>query len=405
VIARLLTDLMEATNGLFIVDFLDMSSWDFVESIHFEPESRILKAIWKTRSAEELEAHDHLMAGLYGFVMHVQEATVAASAKFCGHTSSGVRVSRTKHYSARTPLMAPSLAVWKGNIVAVHVVCFDTSAINHLLEDPELPRLRLALVARRRSRLTALNVIEIARTKSDTQREALRQLEVELARGELPFEVPNAMLLAYTRALFSGTSEMEVTVSGDHRALWDALAHADAVTEDAQSELLRWTNELNQSRVRAAELLGEAVAEKLPSGSDRPNGPIPLLRQFMLRENWLKVYSLPARVVKEVTGKVLPASKLDELLAAPPGFWRVYLAAVGVQMYFDAFWHPQHGKRRKAGLLDIWAGMYLPLCDEFVTADRDQFYALRIVNVFNGRRPQTRLLTYRAFRRCLLAAG
>jgi hypothetical protein len=177
------------------------------------------------------------------------------------------------------------------------------------------------------------------------------------------------------------------------------------VTEHLQEELLRWTRELNDAQRRASALLGKAVMEKLPRGSDRPPGPVPLLRQFMLRENWLKLYSFPARVVKEETGKVLPASKLDQLLTATPGFWSVYLAAIAVQMYFNAFWHPEHGKRRNPGLLDIWAGMYLPLCDEFITNDVDQFHALRIVNVFSGRRPRAHVLTYAQFRQRLLAAG
>lgn len=285
----------------------------------------------------------------------------------------------------------------------VRIVCFDTSGINQLLNDPQNETLRSRLVLNRRPRVTALNVIEIARTKSPARREALRRLEFELSSGELPFEIPNDLLLRYTRALIAGAGEMEVTLEGDGRALWSALARADAVTEELQAELLRWTRELDESRRLAGVALGTAVDEKLPRAVDRVSGPIPLLRQFMMRENWLKVYWFPARVVKEETGKVLPASKLDALLTAAPGFWAVYLSAIVVQMYADAFWHREHGRRPKPSLLDMWAGMYLPLCDDFVTNDFDQFTALRIMNVFSGRRPRARVLTWPQFRKDLLA--
>lgn len=285
------------------------------------------------------------------------------------------------------------------------IVCFDTSAINQLLDDPQQTVIRAALREKYQTRVTALNVVEIAKTKNATRREALRQLEFELSSNEPPFELPNEMLMAYTRALVARTGEMRVTIADERKELWFAMAHADAVTAEAQAEILRWTADLDASRARGAAALRAAVDEKFSSPVDRPANPVRLLRQFMLRENWQHVYWLPARVIKEETGKVLAASRLDELLTASPGFWSVYLVATVLQMYPDAFWHKRHGRRSRVGLLDLWAGMYLPLCDRFVTYDFDQRDALRIMNVFSRRRPRAHVLNWSKFREHLLSAG
>jgi hypothetical protein len=285
------------------------------------------------------------------------------------------------------------------------IACFDTSAINQMLDDSEGDGILSLLTHHYDVRITALNIVEIAKTRNGARREHLRALEFALSHGEAPYAFPNELLIAYTQALVAGKGELRITIGDERRELWVALAQPEAVTEEGRAKIIEWTKALDVSRLGAASVLRAAVEEKLPNATDRATNSIALIRDFMLRENWQFVYSLPAAVVKEFTGKVLAVSKLDRLLAAEPGFWAVYLVSTVLQMYSDAFWHRQHGRRNKVGLLDLWAGMYLPLCDCFITHDFDQFEALRIVNVFSKRRPRARVLRWSHFRKVLLAAG
>jgi hypothetical protein len=56
-------------------------------------------------------------------------------------------------------------------------------------------------------------------------------------------------------------------------------------------------------------------------------------------------------------------------------------------------------------MLDLWFAVYLPFCDVFVTHDKDQYRALRFLNVFNSRRPHTRIWRWSKLRTILSQAG
>ena len=69
----------------------------------------------------------------------------------------------------------------------------------------------------------------------------------------------------------------------------------------------------------------------------------------------------------------------------------IYQRAVQVQGY---------GKRNP-GHLDLWSATYLPICDVFVTRDKRQRRALKILNKANPRPPQ--ILCYAQWRQSLIA--
>ncbi|GFE87405.1 hypothetical protein [Steroidobacter agaridevorans] len=80
------------------------------------------------------------------------------------------------------------------------IYCFDTSAINRLFDDPEWEPIVTALLSTGSIRITAYNVLEVAKTRGDTRRTALMQMMVRLSDGKRPLDRPNTILLTYAAA-------------------------------------------------------------------------------------------------------------------------------------------------------------------------------------------------------------
>ncbi len=71
-------------------------------------------------------------------------------------------------------------------------------------------------------------------------------------------------------------------------------------------------------------------------------------------------------------------------------------------IYQRAVQEQGYGHKKNPGHLDLWSATYLPICDVFVTRDKRQRRALKILNKANPRPAQ--VLSYAQWRQSLLAA-
>jgi hypothetical protein len=76
-----LRELMDATDGLFIVDFIDMANWDYVRDITVDEGSRIIRMIWKDYEGRRPDdmSWGAFPAERYGFAMRIQEVAIMSS--------------------------------------------------------------------------------------------------------------------------------------------------------------------------------------------------------------------------------------------------------------------------------------------------------------------------------------
>lgn len=293
------------------------------------------------------------------------------------------------------------------------VVCFDTSTINNLLIDPEAERLTTLLLDQYDVYITAVNVAEIGKTRSADKRERLRALEKRLAKTHMPLDIPNEIVKKITAAFGRGETQVTFSVTDDREGLWVAMSEPDSVGQEECAELNSWASELEDGNLQTATQFRARVDEIFASAPEnRPVSPFDVLR-FYLKAPWPLLYWLPSQVYKLETGRVLPLSRLDDLLTAKPSIWPLYLGAYAFLIYSGSFWQPEHGPRNTTGLLDAWSSVYLPFCDVFVTHDRGkrkrdgtwrthgQYQALRIINTLNTREPRTHILTWEQFRKRL----
>jgi hypothetical protein len=289
-------------------------------------------------------------------------------------------------------------------------VCFDTSTINNLMMDSEVERLTTTLLERYDVYITALNVAEIGKTNSAQKREQLRAFEKRLAREYEPLDMPNEIIKKITRAFHCGETAVTFSVTDDRESLWIAMSEPNSVGDEERAELASWADGLEQLNQESAASFRARVDQIFAAEpNSRPRSATAVLR-FYLKAPWSLLYWLPSQVYKLETGRVLPLSRLDDLLMAEPSIWPLYLGAYAFLIYSGSFWQPQHGPRNTVGLLDVWSSVYLPFCDVFVTHDRGnkrrdgswrtrgQYQALRVINTLNSRKPRTRILTWEQFR-------
>jgi hypothetical protein len=192
-----------------------------------------------------------------------------------------------------------------------------------------------------------------------------------------------------------------VTLGEASRQLWVTMSEPHSVGDQECSELTRWAAGLERSNDSANTVLRPELDRIFASNpAARPRTPKQLLRIYM-RAGWLARYGVTAEIYKRATGHVLSLHRLDNFLTVRPSIWPLYLGAEMYSTYYRVVREKRLGPRKYVGMLDLWAAVYLPFCDVFVTHDRGQFSALRLLNAFNSRRPRTHVVRWSEFRASL----
>jgi hypothetical protein len=288
------------------------------------------------------------------------------------------------------------------------IVCFDTSALNQLMDDSKGSRLTSILLRDFDVYITALNIVEIGKTACPDRREQLRAFEKHLAKGFEPLDLPNQLVQRACLAFHNRAEKIVVTLGEASRQLWVAMSEPHSVGDQERSELTRWADGLESSNAAANAVLRPDLDRIFASSpAARPRTPKQLLRIYM-RAGWPVRYRVTAEIYKRATGCVLPLSQLDNFLTTQPSIWPLYLGAEAYSIYYGAVWERGLGPRNPAGMFDLWAAAYLPFCDVFVTHDTrrgGQFSALRLLNAFNSRRPRTQVVRWSKYRASLSGRG
>lgn len=288
------------------------------------------------------------------------------------------------------------------------VVCFDTSALNQLMDDLESDRLTAILLRDFDVWVTAINIIEIGKTTSPERREQLRAFEKRLAKKFEPLDMPNALAQRVCLAFHNQDKDITVTLGEANRQFWAAMSVPNSVDEQGRLALKQWVNALESAAARVGALVRPEL-DRIFAGNpaERPKTPKQLLRIYMgLR--WMVRYGVTAEIYKRATGYVLPLSQLDSFLTAKPSIWPLLFGAEAYSFYYKIVWESGNGSRNRANKLDLWSAVYLPFCDVFVTHDTKkggQLRALRLLNVFNSRRPRTHVVHWPKFREALSTRG
>jgi hypothetical protein len=158
-------------------------------------------------------------------------------------------------------------------------LCFDTSTINQLMDDPDSEQLTSALLRDFTIYLTAFNIMEIGKTTNPDRREQLRAFEPRLAGGCVPLDLPNPLVQRIYMAFYNRTDGLEVTLGEASCDVWWAMSEPYSVSEAERRELKRWVDDLERSYVAANKALQPEIS-RLFAGYVRPSTPKHYLRSY-----------------------------------------------------------------------------------------------------------------------------
>lgn len=280
--------------------------------------------------------------------------------------------------------------------------CFDTSALNRLLDDPDREALVCAFLASGSFRITAFNVVEAAKTADVARRGTLLKLFHRLSSGDRFLDRPDTIVRAAARAFAErghrGKTSVTINADADLDGLWVAMNEPERIDENVRAELLDWARLWEDDFDAIVSGDRDVVQRILRSVPSRARRPAETVRAYIRNKH--KVFTdLVAPIYEKCTGTTLLESDFDDLMVEP--IWSLYLASYAYGMHSRSVRAQNYSRRRVAGAFDLGQAVYLRFCDRFVTQDLAQYRALRFLNVLNTEE-RAEVLTYDAFRDRLL---
>jgi hypothetical protein len=280
------------------------------------------------------------------------------------------------------------------------IYCFETSAVNQLHDDPDGPAIIQGLFGSGNEiRITALNVIEVIGTRDADRRISLLRLLSETARGVRPLAIPSDLLIAAARGYHQRQDKFDVSISAEQDGLWIAMQDPEAVQTEDRIEVLEWSSDRERTFLDSHRNGRPDFQRIFKDGAPRPRSASELIRNYNSNDDFL--YEVVGPIYERVVGSPLPREELRQFLQLSPTVWALFLAAWAYSIFGRGIRIDRYSADFNAGMIDIANAAYLPLCDVFVTEDRNQRKALRAVSPLSEpRRP--RILSYSAFRKRVL---
>lgn len=270
---------------------------------------------------------------------------------------------------------------------------FDTSAINKFYGDKEPEFVELFATQGHRVIPSALNVAELAATVDPVKRNALLHLLSRLSGDIVPLELPTNILRNVAKAHASGQNCCECSVNGRHAGVWVALKEPEKLDDVCRAEMAAWGKReedefLSWHRDRRVLTQAWITGKRLPFDMNRAS----FLRYCTASDDLIDHFA--ATHYRSATGVELLQTETRAFLRFHPS-WGLWLLSQALAAYLRGIQDEGFGVRN-AGTRDLQCAVYLPLVDCFVTDDKEQYRAIRLLNKFNPRR--TSVVRYRLFR-------
>ncbi|HXX24824.1 MAG TPA: hypothetical protein VEO19_16915 [Terriglobia bacterium] len=274
---------------------------------------------------------------------------------------------------------------------------FDNSAVNRLADDPEQAPLLAGMQTGFWFRLSGDSVDEIVATTDKARRRLLLDLcKLLLTSGECL--LPHAELIeGVTKQHATATAFKWDAVGVRCRDLEDEIVRQEFINDHIAAEQRRLSavvgNEFAQIHERARPHFQKLFR--------RHGAPPPSLNGLVeaLQVPRGAFWSMASDLYSEPTGvNINEAAARDFVDACPP--FRSLLMALCVAQHQRSVQNP---RQKSTGVVDLFASVYLPYCDEFVTADRMQQEAL--LQVASLAKLAAKVRSYADFRAALLLRG
>jgi hypothetical protein len=288
------------------------------------------------------------------------------------------------------PARAVARVVMAMDIPNKHIL--DTSAWNALFEDKRRDDL-VAVLQTKVILPTSVAITELAAIEDPEHRIAILQLVKTLGRDNRPLATPNELIIMACQGYSRHDAQITLNAGNDAEGAWVALNKPELVDDAAQLMALKFNAE-RESVFRAwHEGLRSNLQGIFRAGTTRPRSMGALIRHYAQNDELL--YEAINSIYERAVGAPLPRNQLWDLIRSLP-HWRLFLAGHACAIYQRAVKAQGYGHGNNPGTLDLWSATYLPSCDIFVTKDKRQRRALKILNRHNPR--SARILSYAEWR-------
>ena len=269
-----------------------------------------------------------------------------------------------------------------GDIRYKHIL--DTSAWNALFDDPNQDSI-LEMLQTKAILPTSLAISEVAAIEDQERRLALFRLMKTAGRDNRPLATPNQLIILACQGYARRDRVLTLSGGDDAEGAWIALNDPTLVDAQAQRMALEFNRERENVFRSWNEVLRNTLQATFKSGVARPRSLGALIRHYARNDAFL--YGVVNPIYERAVGKPLPHGELWPLLNSLP-HWRMFLMGYACAIYQRAVREQGYGHKRNPGHLDLWSATYLPSCEIFITDDKRQRRALKIINTGSARRAQ-----------------
>jgi hypothetical protein len=273
----------------------------------------------------------------------------------------------------------------------------DTSAWNNLYDDPGSDRL-IKILRTKIVLPTALAISELAAIENPDRRHGIIRLMKILGHDNRPLAMPNQLIIMACQGYSSRAQNLTINAGDEAEGAWIALNHPELLDGEAQKLTLTFNEEREDIFRRYFEGLRDLLQPQFKRGLARPQSFKALVERYTVNDDL--IYKFVNEIYERAVGQPLRRGDLWELVRSL-ACWRLFLLSYVYAAHRRAIKQQGFGWKNNAGALDLWSAVYLPFSDTFVTHDKRQRRALKVIDRASTR--PSRLVSYNQWREELLS--
>jgi hypothetical protein len=255
-------------------------------------------------------------------------------------------------------------------------ILFDNSALSRLVEESDGDRAALVAGLRTlgRLRLTALNVVETARTTDAELRFRKLRFYQSVSKTVAPIDEPLELLAMICRAHHDGRGSIR---TGDQYA-YALLTRPELATEEFRHALNDWASDHEERFDGRHRRMRERFDETFATMPEQRFAMEKEFIEFTLENAEHTLRTLVTTIYEDATEAKLDTSDVSLFLEhAMP--MKIFIVAQSHALWVRSLRKEGPGKK-KAGSIDTDSAVYLNFCDRFITNDHAQADTLKVAN-------------------------
>jgi hypothetical protein len=216
----------------------------------------------------------------------------------------------------------------------------------------------------------------------------------------MPLLTPTTLLRKLTIAYLNNRPTANITGDGDSPEAWHVLQRPEKYADESARQFFYLEKREIEDRFTKAHRVGRIQFPEIFPPGQRPRSLGQTLRFFC--HNPISFFATTAVLYESITDRTLPESEMRQLFIDLPE-WPLFLAGWAQGLYARALQKENFGARTNVGTIDLWFALYLENCDFLVTADTQQYQALRVIRCLaGGRNKKGKVILYDQFRARLI---